>query len=697
MAEKSSRITKLLQEMTLEEKVGQMVQFGRFKTRERDLIRQGKIGSFLNITDAKTANEIQRLAMEESRLKIPLLIGSDIIHGYKTTFPIPLAEACSWNLELIEQSARLSVQEGAAYGIRWNFCPMVDIARDPRWGRIAEGSGEDPYLGSMIARARVRGYQSPNENGNPIMAACAKHYIAYGGAEGGRDYNTSDVSEHVLRTTYLPPFAAAAEEGALTFMSSFNDILALPGSGNPYTLRTILKDELGLKGFVVSDWESIEEMIPHGLADGRKPVSEVGLRAGVDMDMHSGVYLDHLIELAQEKPDLIPLIDDAVRRILYVKEKLGLFDHPYTDEQLAERITLNPEMRQGALDMAHESLVLLKNNNTLPLHHPGKIALIGPFADDPHTPIGCWGQQGRAEWVTTIKDTFTQEGLEFSYLKGCDAIDRTKKHLEEAVSLAKESDLVVLTLGEPHTLSGENNNRAFLNLPGAQLELLEALATTGKPIVTLLFTGRSLAIPETVELSDALLCVWHPGMRCGEAIVDTLLGRVNPSGKLVTTFPKTIGQIPLYYNHKNTGRPLFKKYNDMDDEPLFPFGFGLSYSTFTYSNLKLSTPSITPEESLKLRIDIENTSDADGKEIVQVYYRDLVAQVTRPVKELCAFEKVLVKAKSTVTVEFEIPAKQFGYLDSKMNFNIEPGKFALWVGPDSTQEIATEFSIHEKG
>ena len=693
MNEKYERIRRLMAEMTLDEKVGQMVQFGRYKNKEKQLLKDGKIGSFLNVLDAKTANEIQRITMEESRLKIPVLIGHDVIHGHITMFPIPLAEACSWNLELIEKTARLSVVEARAYGVRWNFSPMVDIARDPRWGRIAEGSGEDSFLGSQIARARVRGYQSLDENGYPIVAACAKHYIGYGGAEGGRDYNTSDMSEHSLRTTYLPPFAAAADEGALTFMSSFNDILAQPGTGNPYTLRTILKGELGFKGFVVSDWGSIEEMIPHGLADNERDIAEVALRAGVDMDMHSGVYLDHLPSLAKEKPELIPLIDDAVLRILCVKEELGLFDHPFTDEELAEKVTLNPEMRQAALEMAHESLVLLKNDQVLPLKNPGKIALIGPFADDHHTPIGSWGRQASAKWVSSIKDALLQEGLRFTHHKGCDAIDPEKKQLDEAVALAKESDLIFVALGEPFFLSGENNNRAFLNLPGAQLELLEALATTGKPIVTLLFTGRSLAIPETVELSDALLCVWHPGMRCGEAIVDILLGRVNPSGKLVTTFPKTIGQIPLYYNHKNTGRPLMKKYNDMDDQPLFPFGFGLSYSAFTYSNLRLMSSSIKPEESLKLSVDIENPSDMDGKEIVQVYYRDLVARVTRPAKELCAFEKVHVKARSTVTIEFEIPAKRFGYLDSKMNFNIEPGKFTLWVGPDSTQGIATEFSI----
>jgi beta-glucosidase len=684
---------KLLQKMILDEKIGQMVQFGRIKDKERDLIAQGKIGSFLNSRNVSLVNEVQHIAMEKSRLKIPLLIGSDIIHGYVSTFPIPLAEACSWNLDLIQASATHAMTEAASEGVRWNFAPMVDIARDPRWGRIAEGAGEDPYYGGLVAKARVRGFQSKRKDGFPLSAACTKHYVAYGATEGGRDYNTVDVSEHELRTTYLPPFKATIEEGVMTFMSSFNDVLALPGSGNPYTIRKILKEEYKFKGFVVSDWESIEEVIAHNIADSRKSAALVGLNAGVDMDMHSGVYHDHLKELVKKKPQLESLIDDAALRILTVKYDLGLFENPYTDPKLKDKVILNKKTVEMTLKMARESIVLLKNNNVLPLDKKNKLALIGPFADDPHTPIGCWGAAGHHENTVTVKKAFEEFGMDFEYRIGCDSTDPQKKWIDEAVLMSKDKDLIILTLGESHALSGENNSRAFLDLPGAQLELLSALKALNKPIVTLLFNGRPLAIPETVESSDALLEVWHLGLSSGSAITETLLGLNNPSGKLVTTFPKTIGQIPLYYNHKNTGRPSFRRYIDHDVLPLFPFGYGLSYSKFVYSNLELKHSIIGKKEPLELSIEILNDSDVDGKEIVQVYYKDLCAQVTRPVKELCAFEKVNLKAHEKKKVSFKIEPTQFGYYTPEMKFIVEEGAFALWVGPHSQEGIASEFNI----
>jgi beta-glucosidase len=693
MTTSTQKAKNLLSRMTLDEKIGQTVQFGRIKAKEKELIRQGLVGSFLNSRNVSLVNEIQRIAMEESRLKIPLLIGSDVIHGYVSTFPIPLAEACSWNLDLMEATARHAMIEAATDGIRWNFAPMVDIARDPRWGRIAEGAGEDPYLGARIAKARVRGFQSKGEDGYPIAAACTKHYVAYGGAEGGRDYNTVDMSEHVLRTTYLPPFKATVDEGVMTFMSSFNDILSVPASANDFTLREILKNQWRFDGFVVSDWESVEEVIGHGIANDRKSAALAGLVGGVDMDMHSGVYLDHLKELVKVNPQLERLIDDSVMRILKVKYDLGLFEHPYTDPSLRDKVILNQETKDLTLKMARESIVLLKNNAVLPLNQSKKLALIGPFGDDPHTPIGCWGAEGDYRNTVTVKDAFEKIGLDFIHAQGCDSVDPRLKSIDEAISVANDCDIIILTLGERHDMSGENNSRAFLDLPGAQLELLRAMKALNKPIVTLLFNGRPMTIPETLEASDALLAVWHLGLSSGTAITETLLGENNPSGKLVTTFPKTVGQIPLYYNHKNTGRPGLRRYVDCDETPLFPFGFGLSYSQFVYAHLVLKEAVIGKKESLEVSIDITNDSEIDGQEIIQVYYRDLSAKVTRPVKELCAFEKISLKAHEKKTVTFSIPASQFGYYDADMGFLIEAGAFALWVGPNSTEGIATEFNI----
>ncbi|MBS3988056.1 MAG: glycoside hydrolase family 3 C-terminal domain-containing protein [Erysipelothrix sp.] len=689
----SPRAYTLLAQMTLDEKIGQLVQFGRIKPKEKELIRQGLVGSFLNHRNCELVNEIQRIAIEESRLGIPLLIGSDVIHGYVSTFPIPLAEACSWNLELIESSAKQAMAEAASDGVRWNFFPMVDITRDPRWGRIAEGAGEDPYYGSLVAQARVRGVQTLNQDGYPQGAACAKHYLGYGWSEGGRDYNTVDLSDHVLRTTVLPPFKACVDAGVMTFMSAFNDVLAVPASGNPYTIRTILKGEMGFNGFVVSDWESVEELIGHSTAYDQKEAALIGLLSGVDIDMHSGVYLDHLKTLVSEYPSLEKEIDDAVLRILTVKDKLGLFEKPYVDLKLRETSILNKETVHLTLEMARESIVLLKNDGSLPISTHTKISLIGPFGDDPHTPIGCWGAAGHHSNTITLVNAFEHANLNYQFAKGCETLGTSKEGFDEALRIAQESDVIVFSCGEHNLMSGENHNRAYLDLPGVQQDLFNILKKCGKPIITLLFTGRPLTIGSVIENSNAVLCVWHLGLSSGTAITETLLGLNNPSGKLVTTFPKTVGQIPLYYNHKNTGRPNFKRYIDCDDSPLFHFGYGLSYSTFFYDNLTLSKSKITSEESLVVSIEVSNTSNVDGTEIIQVYYRDLVAQVTRPVKELCAFQKIRIKAHETRAISFTIPAYQFGYLTADFNFIIEKGAFALWIGPNSYEGLATEFYI----
>ena len=683
----------LLAQMTLDEKIGQMVQFGRIKDKERNLIKAGLVGSILNHRNAELVNELQKIAVEETRLGIPLLIGHDIIHGYVSTFPIPLAEACSWNLELIEASARHAMAEGAADGVRWNFYPMVDIVRDPRWGRGAEGAGEDPYYGSLVAQARVRGVQALNAEGYPQGAACAKHYLGYGWSEGGRDYNTVDLSEHVLRTTVLPPFKACVDAGVMTFMSAFNDVLAVPASGNPYTLRIILKGEMNFEGFVVSDWTSVNELIQHMVAADQKEAARIGLTAGVDMDMHSGIYLDHFKTLVQEDPRLEALIDDAVVRILSVKYDLGLFEKPYTDLQQRQSLLLNPQTLDMTLKMARESIVMLKNDGRLPLSRSRKIALIGPFGNDSQTPIGCWGSYGKPENTISVAQAFDAAGLDYHVVKGCDAITLATDGFEAALDVAKACDVIVFTAGENHLLSGENNNRAHLDLPGVQQQLFDALKTTGKPIITLLFTGRPLTVGSLIEGSNAVLCVWHLGSSNGTAITETLLGLNNPSGKLVTTFPKTIGQIPLYYNHKNTGRPHTRRYLDCDDKPLFPFGFGLSFSTFTYHKLTLKSSVITSDDVLEVSVELANTSTRDGDEVVQVYYRDKVAQVTRPVKELCAFKKVHLQANSSQIVSFTIPATQFGYHTADFRFIVEPGAFILWVGPSSDTGLTTEFAI----
>ena len=501
------------------------------------------------------------------------------------------------------------------------------------------------------------------------------------------------MSEHVLRTTYLPPFKAAVEAGVMTVMSSFNDLLSVPASANDFTLRELLKDELDFKGFVVSDWESIEEVIEHGIADSRESAAKAGLIGGVDMDMHSGVYSDHLEDLVKENPTLECLIDDSVLRILRVKYELGLFEKPYTDPTLKVQVKLNAETVNLTLEMARESIVLLKNNGVLPLKKAVKACLIGPFADDRDTPIGSWGLMGQPEDTVTLVEAFEKAGIDYVTAKGCDAIDPDLKDIETAVRLASASDLIILTLGETRDLSGENSNRAYLDLPGAQLDLLRAMKSLNKPIVTLLFNGRPMTIPETVESSDALLAVWHLGLSSGTAITETLLGLNNPSGKLVTTFPKTVGQIPLYYNHKNTGRPGLRRYVDCDETPLFPFGYGLSYSIFKYRHLSLKEAVIGKKGNLDISIEIINDSDIDGQEVVQVYFRDLMAKVTRPVKELCAFEKIALKAQERKIVTISIPAHQFGYYDSEMDFIVEDGAFALWVGPDSSEGIASEFYI----
>lgn len=691
-------VEKLVSSMTLSEKIGQMTQFGRTGEREIQAIREGKVGSFLNVWGAKRVNELQHVAVAESRLGIPLLIGDDVIHGFQTIFPIPLAESCSWDLARIEQSARIAAFEAASSGIRWIFAPMVDIARDPRWGRIAEGAGEDPFLGSEVARARVRGFQSANESERPLTAACPKHFVGYGAAEGGRDYNTANLSQHELQTVYFPPFQGALAAGAPTIMAAFNDILGEPASGNSYLLRNILKGLWNFPGFVVSDWESIEELIPHGVAADRQDAALRALLAGVDMDMHSGIYMEHLASLVMKDPVLQERIDESVRRILQVKVWLGLFDNPYVDEADAHSISLRKEEHlQLSREMAQRSIVLLKNDKILPLSKKTKkVAVVGPLAHDKSNPLGCWAGKGTPEEVVTVLEGI-QNALSpettITYSPGCGIQEEDTSGFEEAVRLAREADITIFVAGESKEMSGENRNRAWLGLPGVQQQLFDQLKKTGTPIVAVLMNGRPLTIPELARDADAILETWHLGTQSGNATADVLFGDYNPSGKLTVSFPKAVGQIPVYYNHKNTGRPLFDKYIDMDDQPMYPFGFGLSYTTFHYSRLTLEKTQIQPDESLVVQVDVHNIGNSAGEETVQVYYRDLVSQVTRPVKQLCGFTKITLQPGEKQTVSLAIPADRFGYYDRNGDFVVEPGEFSLWVGPHSAEGLATRFSI----
>ncbi|MGC9522346.1 MAG: glycoside hydrolase family 3 N-terminal domain-containing protein, partial [Anaerolineae bacterium] len=640
-------------QMTLEEKIGQMNQvsphWGEGNLEAE--IRAGNVGSILNIWDVEELNRLQRIAVEETRLGIPLIIGTDVIHGYRTIFPIPLAEASTWDPDLLERAARVAADEAAASGTDWIFAPMVDIARDPRWGRIAEGAGEDPFLGRAMARARVRGFQARDLAGGRKIAACPKHYVAYGAAEGGKDYNTVDISERTLRDVYLPPFRAAFEEGAGSVMSSFNEIAGVPASANAFILRRILRDEFNWPGVVLSDYDAIGELIQHGVAADHREAALKAILAGEDMDMMGNAYVPHLADLVRE--GLVPehLIDEAVRRILCLKLMLGLFEHPYTDPSLQGEVVLKPEHRALALEVAQKSMVLLQNDGRLlPLSpETPKIALIGPLADNQTDLLGCWSCDGRPEDVETVLAGFRTvlpDSVELTYTQGCRIEGDEELDIEGAVQAAAQADVAVLVLGEAAMMSGEAHSRAYLGLPGRQQELLEAVVATGRSVVVVLMTGRPLVIPWMAEHVPAILLAWHGGIRAGRAVADILFGAVNPSGKLTAGFPRTEGQIPVYYAHKSTGRPVHERgviqfnrahksqYLDESTLPLYGFGYGLSYTTFEYADLEVETPKVGLDEMVIVSATITNTGDRAGDEIVQLYVQDLVAQVTRPVREL---------------------------------------------------------------
>ncbi len=695
-------VDSLLALMTIEEKIGQMTLFTTdweatgptIRAGYREDIRQGRCGALFNSHTATFTRELQRIAVEESRLRIPLLFGYDVIHGYKTIFPIPLAEAASWDLEAIERSARIAATEAAAAGLHWTFAPMVDISRDPRWGRVMEGAGEDTWWGCRVAEARVRGFQGEGLGRPDAVVACVKHYAAYGAPTAGREYGTVDMSERFFREYYLPPYAAAVRAGAQTVMTAFNDYDGVPASGNRYLLTDILRKELGFAGFVVTDYTAINEMVPHGVARDEQEAGELALNAGVDMDMQGAVFQRFLKKSLQEGKVSAAQIDTAVRRILLLKYRLGLFDDPYKfcDPEREKRLLLNAEHRAAARDMARKAVVLLKNDrNALPLSRTARIALIGPLADNKSELLGSWSAAGNAADCVSLLEGLRAAGRgTVMYARGCDIEGTDRSGFAQAVATAKKADVVVVAVGEAAYMSGEAASRTRLSLPGVQEELIEALAATGKPVVVVLMNGRPLAIPRVVERATALVEAWWLGTEAGNALADVLFGDYNPSGKLPMTFPRSEGQIPIFYNEKNTGRPYdanskwTSKYIDSPNSPLFPFGFGLSYTTFEYGILTASPTAFRPGDTVRIRVEVRNTGSRAGTEVVQLYVCDLVGSVTRPVRELKGIQRIHLSAGERRTVEFTLTEADLRFYRRDMTWGSEPGEFDLFVGSSST-------------
>ena len=716
-AKMNSFIDSLLNEMTLEEKIGQTVLFSAgwevtgptLDENYIEYLKKGMLGAVFNVHSAKGSRKFQRIAVEETRLGIPLLFGYDVIHGYKTIFPISLGESASWDMEMIEKSARIAAEEASASGIHWTFAPMVDITRDPRWGRVSEGAGEDVYLANLIAKARVKGFQGDDLSKNNTILACAKHYAAYGASQAGRDYHTVDMSERELRTTYLPPFKAAIDAGVTTFMTSFNDLNGIPASGNKFLLTDILREEWNFEGFVVTDYTSINEMIPHGFSKDEKEAGEQAINAGVDMDMQGGIFLRNLKTLVEEGNVSEKTITEAARKILVMKYRLGLFEDPYrySDEQREVETHYKEVYLAEARNMARKSMVLLKNENqTLPLSKNKKIALIGPLVKDEYHIIGSWAAQGdRNGKAVSVYEGFEEllgDDKNIVYAKGCDIEGDDKSYFAEAIRAAKQSDVVVMVLGELENMSGEAASRTNLDLPGVQKELIAEIKKTGKPIVLILMNGRPLTLEYENKVADAILEAWFPGTMGGAAIADVIFGDYNPSGKLPITFPRNVGQIPIYYNVKNTGRPYEpngpeqkyrSRYLDVPNTPLYPFGYGLSYTTFKYSDLTINKKEFKFKEEIKVTVTITNTGNYKGEEIVQLYVQDLVGSVTRPLKELKRFKKILLKSKESKKVSFTINSNDLAFYTKDMSFKAEAGDFKLFVGTNSQDLLETNFAL----
>ncbi|MFY0601397.1 MAG: beta-glucosidase BglX [Cyclobacteriaceae bacterium] len=731
----SDKIDSLMSQMTLQEKLGQLnlPSAGDINTGLAEStgvianIKEGKVGGLFNIRTAEKIRATQKVAVEESRLGIPLLFGMDVIHGYKTVFPIPLALSCSWDLDLIERSARIAAQEATADGIAWTFSPMVDIARDPRWGRIAEGAGEDAYLGSEIAQAMVRGYQGDDLTKNNTMMACVKHFALYGAAEAGRDYGTTDMSRIRMYNEYFPPYKAAVDAGVGSIMASFNEIDGLPATGNKWLMSEVLRDQWGFDGFALSDYTGITEMIMHGMGD-TAVVSALALKAGIDMDMVSEGFQNTISKSLDVGKVSMEEIDQACRRILEAKFKLGLFDDPYKycDPERAKKEVFTPENRASAREIAVQTLVLLKNNESiLPLKKSGTIALVGPMANNVENMAGTWSVAGDFKKSVSIMsglENVVGNRANIIYARGCNVVEDPElerristfgkptyrdsrsesEMITEALIAARKSDVIVAVMGEASESSGESSSVTDLKLPGNQQRLLKALLETGKPVVMIVLAGRPLALTWEQENVPGILYAWFAGSEAGDAIADVLFGEVNPSGKLTTTFPQNVGQVPLFYNHKNTGRPLetqwFQKfksnYLDVSNEPLYPFGYGLSYTQFEYGEMEVSSKSLKGNQKLEVSTVVKNTGGVDGKEIVQLYIRDLVGSVTRPVKELKGFQKVNIAAGESSKVTFEITPEDLMFYNYDLQYDWEDGDFEIMIGSNSrdVQSITVNWS-----
>lgn len=722
-----TEISALLSRMDLKEKVGQLSQFsghgGHIPEHLLTALREGCVGSILNEVDGPTVNEMQRIVVEESRLGIPLLIGRDVIHGFKTIFPIPLAQAASWSPELIESAARIAAFESASCGVNWTFAPMIDISRDPRWGRIAESLGEDPYLCSVLGVAMVKGFQGDKLADVGSIAACAKHFAGYGAAESGRDYATANIPENELRNVYLPPFKAAAEAGVATFMASFSDLNGVPASGNEWLMKQVLREEWDFQGFVVSDWDSIRQLTVHGFTANDKEAAFEALNAGIDMEMVSSTYHQHIHTLLEEGRISIGQIDSMVAKVLSLKFELDLFANPYIEADKLPALVCDEHLAL-AKEAAIKSCVLLKNSTQiLPLNKDkvNSLAIIGPLADDPYEQLGTWIFDGEAKHSITCLQGIQELVGDSIELQFCKAMETSRSEEQsafaEAVEIAKAADVAMLFLGEESILSGEAHSRSEINLPGCQEQLIAAIAQTGTPIILVVLAGRPLTLEKILPKVDAVLYAWHPGTMGGAAIADLLFGVHSPSGKLPVTFPRTVGQIPLYYGQKNTGKPASEEsfipmadipvramqtslgmaatHLDTHFTPLFSFGYGLSYTKFAYQNLRLNRHSIALGESLDVSVELSNIGQVDADEVVQLYIRDLVGNVTRPVKELKGFKRVHLQAGQSETICFTLHSTDLAFYDRKMQLRTEPGQFHLWVGGSSETELRAEFEIHE--
>lgn len=705
-----AKVNALLAKMTLDEKIGQLTLYTTdwgstgptIREGYKNDIRSGACGNLFNSHTVGFVRELQRVAVEETRLKIPLLFGFDVIHGYKTIFPIPLGEAACWDLEAIELSAHIAAAEAASAGLNWTFAPMVDITRDPRWGRVMEGAGEDTWLGCRIAEARVHGFQGKKLGNTDAVLACVKHYAAYGAATAGRDYNTVDMSERFFREYYLPPYKAAVQAGAATVMTSFNEYDGVPATGNKYLLTNILRNEWGFKGFVVTDYTSMNEMVNHGVIADEKEAGELSLNAGVDMDMQGSIYQRFLKQSLKQGKVLQKQIDEAARRVLRLKFELGLFDDPYKfcNEERQKATLLSADHRKAAREVSRKSIVLLKNDkNALPLQRNQKIALIGPLADNKSELIGNWNGAGNADDCVTVAAGL--QGWNVTQAKGCDIEGSDKSGFDAALSAARNADVVVAVVGEKAMMSGEAASKTDITLPGVQEELILELCKTGKPVVVILMNGRPLAIPQIAQNATAILETWWLGTETGNAIADVLSGAYNPAGRLPMSFPRSVGQIPVFYNERSTGRPYnpdskwTSRYIDEVNAPLYPFGFGLSYTTFSYSQ---PTATVTyaandaskrfPKSPVTVQVTVTNTGKVAGEEVAQLYVRDLVGSVTRPVRELKGFQKVMLQPGESKTLTFTLKSEDLGFYRRNMTFGTEPGEYDLMVG-GSSQDVKT--------